>query len=117
MFTLGMAWGVGAGLLDAATYWPVVERAWNGLLTAIDDDGAVNFVQPIGDEPKKFDPHSHAPFGTGAVLGAGAYILRTLDANPRLDRAELLDEADALADKAPDLSSVCDEPCEPPSGN
>jgi len=117
LFTLGMAWGVGAGLLDAATYWPVVERAWRAILTAVDSDGAVNFAQPIGDVPEPFDPRSRVAFGTGAGLSAGAYILRTLGAAAQVDPATLLDEADALVDDVPDLSSVCDGDCETPSGN
>src|SRR5581483_9517385 len=32
-FTLGLAWGINHGLLDAATYTPVVKAAWNGLVT------------------------------------------------------------------------------------
>lgn len=32
-FTYMLAWGINAGLLDAATYLPVVEAAWTGLAT------------------------------------------------------------------------------------
>jgi rhamnogalacturonyl hydrolase YesR len=99
-----MAWGVRQGILDAETYLPAIERGWKGLLTTIGDDGQVDFVQPIGEEPREFDPNSSEPYGAGAVLGAGAELLRLLDAASDPDEAALLAEAEALAGEAPYLS-------------
>lgn len=111
LFVLGMAWGVRTGLLDSETYWPAVERGWNAILTNIDPDGAINFVQPFGEAPQPFSPTSRVTYGTGAVLGAGSQILRALGAAPEIDQAEFLKQALSLVDDVPDLSSEC-EKCE-----
>ena len=71
-FTYGMLWGVNNGLLDRDTYVPVIDRAWKYLTTvALQPDGSVGFVQPIGEKPdptKTVDAHSQANFGVGAFL-------------------------------------------------
>lgn len=71
-FTYGMLWGVNNGLLPAAKYRPVIEKAWQYLSeTALQPDGSIGYVQPIGEKPdptRTVDAHSQAPFGTGAWL-------------------------------------------------
>jgi hypothetical protein len=104
LFVLGLAWGVDNGVLDRAKYWPAVERGWNAVLTTISPDGAVGFVQPIGAQPETFDANSRAPYGSGAVLGAGSEILRALRAEANVEPAKLFAEAEALVGAAPDLS-------------
>ena len=84
-FTYGMLWGVNHGLLDRETYLPVIEKAWNYLVTtALQPDGSVGFVQPIGEKPdptKTVDAHSQAIFGVGAFLLAACEHLRFEDAS------------------------------------
>ena len=84
-FTYGMLWGVNNGYLDRDTYLPVIEKAWNYLITtALQPDGSVGFVQPIGEKPdptKTVDAHSRANFGVGAFLLAACEHLRFEDAN------------------------------------
>ena len=85
-FTYGMLWGVNNGYLDKATYAPVIERAWKYLSeTALQPDGSIGFVQPIGEKPdptKTVDAHSQAPFGTGAWLLAACEMVRYINAAP-----------------------------------
>ena len=87
-FTYGMLWGVNNGYLDKATYAPVIEKAWKYLSeTALQPDGSIGFVQPIGEKPdptKTVDAHSQAPFGTGAWLLAACEMVRYLDSPPAL---------------------------------
>jgi len=104
LFVYGLAWGVHHEIIDKATCWPAVERGWKALLTRIGRDGAVNFVQPVGYQPEPFPPDSHAPFGTGPVLGAGSEILRALGSDAKVDPANLVREAQQLVGAAPDLS-------------
>jgi rhamnogalacturonyl hydrolase YesR len=106
LFVFGLAWGVHHGLLDEATCWPAVERGWKALVGQIGPDGAVNSVQPIGYQPEPFSPDSHAPFGTGAVLGAGSEILRALGGDAKVPSATLLSQAQRLVGSVADLSSV-----------
>ena len=79
-FTYGMLWGVNHGLLDHDTYKPVIDKAWKYLTTvALQADGSVGFVQPIGEKPdptKTVDAHSQANFGVGAFLLAACEHLR-----------------------------------------
>ncbi len=79
-FTYGMLWGMNHGLLDRSIYEPVVSKAWTYLVTtALQEDGSVGFVQPIGEKPdptKTVDAHSQANFGVGAFLLAACEKVR-----------------------------------------
>ena len=94
LITYGMAFGINAGLLDRATYVPVVTRAWNGLTTiARQSSGFLSYSQPIGAQPAA--PYTgsgprvaptqtsagtlHAdspPYCVGAFLLAGSQLAR-----------------------------------------
>ncbi len=88
-FCYGLLWGVNHGYLDAVTYKPVIDRAWHYLTeTALQPDGSIGFVQPIGEKPdptKTVDAHSQAPFGTGAWLLAACEMVRYLDGSVQPD--------------------------------
>jgi rhamnogalacturonyl hydrolase YesR len=75
-FTYALAWGVNQGLLDRAQFEPAVRKAWAALVGCVDADGKLTHVQPVGADPKKFDPDSTAPYGVGAFLLAGSEIYR-----------------------------------------
>lgn len=81
-FTYGLQWGINNGLLDAAEYQPAVDKAWNYLSTmALQDDGTVGYVQPIGEKAipgQVVDRKSTANFGTGAFLLAACERVRHL---------------------------------------
>jgi hypothetical protein len=52
LIAYAMAYGINTGLLDRATYVPVVTRAWNGLAsTARRSTGFVSYCQPPGGQP------------------------------------------------------------------
>jgi len=93
LFTYAMAYGVSAGLLDRASYLPVIARAWAGLITAVQPSGFLSRCQPVGSEPAQ--PYTqtaprtaptatsagtlHAdspPFCVGAFLLAGSEMAR-----------------------------------------
>ena len=67
-FCYGLEWGVNHGYLDKAKYGKTIEKAWKYLRdVALQADGSVGFVQPIGEKPdptKIVDARSQAPFGT-----------------------------------------------------
>ena len=79
-FTYGLLWGMNHGLLDRATYEPVVDKAWQYLVgTALQTDGSVGYVQPIGDRAVKgqqLSAKSVTNFGTGAFLLAACEKVR-----------------------------------------
>lgn len=82
-FCYGLEWGVNNGYLSREEYGETIERAWNYLRnTALQADGSVGYVQPIGEKPdpsKIVDARSQAPFGTGAWLLAACERVRYLD--------------------------------------
>lgn len=82
-FTYGLLWGVNNGLLDKATFVPVIDKAWKYLSqVALQPDGSIGYVQPIGEKPdpnSRVDASSQAPFGTGAWLLAACEMARYQD--------------------------------------
>jgi len=100
-FTFGLAWGINHGLLDRATHWPAVTRAWDGLVTRVKPDGFVGYVQPVGAAPDKLGADSIQDYGTGAFLLAGSEVLRAIGGAAKVDSAALLAAANkVLADEA-----------------
>ena len=73
-YCYGLAWGINNGLLDRATYLPHVMSAWSALTSCVEPDGRLIHVQPIGADPKKFDPNRTEPFGVGCFLLAGSEV-------------------------------------------
>ena len=75
--TYAMAYGVNEGILDRATYWPAVEKAWAGMLKHVYADGRLGCIQPVGAAPGAFTETSSYVYGVGAYLLAGSEIYRT----------------------------------------
>ena len=75
-FTYALAWGINQGLLDRAMYEPAVDKAWQALVSCVDSDGKLTSVQPMGADPKSFDPNATEVYGVGAFLLAGSEMYR-----------------------------------------
>ena len=72
-----MAWGVNNGILDKATYLPVIKNCWIALNKCVQNDGHVGWVQPVGADPKKnFNADSWEVYGSGAFLLAGSEVIK-----------------------------------------
>jgi unsaturated rhamnogalacturonyl hydrolase len=56
LFTYGLAWGVRQGILDQATYLPVVSKAWCALASAIHPNGLLGYAQGSGSQPSDGQP-------------------------------------------------------------
>lgn len=84
-FTYSYLWGINNGILDTETYLPVVTKSWNYLSkVALQKDGTVGFVQPIGERAipgQQVNANSTADFGVGAFLLAASEMYRYLDKN------------------------------------
>ena len=74
--TFGLAWGINAGLLDRAAYEPVVLKAWQALASAVQDDGFLGYVQPVGAAPGRSRKDGTAVYGVGAFLAAAAEVYK-----------------------------------------
>lgn len=83
LFVYGMAWGIRQGLLDRATYWPLVVNGWNALATeSATESGFLAYVQGTGKEPKDSQPVTATSmpdfedFGIGCFLLAGSEVYK-----------------------------------------
>ena len=81
-YIYALAWGIHHGLLDRATYLPVVKKGWAGLVSHIYADGRLGSIQPIGAAPDAFKPQTSYVFGVGAFLMAGAELREVARTNP-----------------------------------
>ena len=75
-YAYGFAYGINSGILNRSKYQPVVQKAWQGLLSHIYQDGRLGCIQPIGAAPGDYAAASSYVFGTGAFLLAGSEIYR-----------------------------------------
>lgn len=75
LITYGLAYGVNNNLLDKS-YLTTIKKAWKALQTAIDENGKLGWVQPIGADPKKVTRDMTAVYGVGAFLMAGTEIIK-----------------------------------------
>ncbi|MES1206747.1 MAG: glycoside hydrolase family 88 protein, partial [Pseudomonadota bacterium] len=74
-FCFGIAWGINHGVLDRATFLPVVQKAWAALGTAVDAQGRLGWVQGVGSAPGPATATSTNDYAAGAFLLAGEQIL------------------------------------------
>lgn len=99
-FVFGLAWGINNGLLDRATYWPLVKKGWAGLMTRIGPGGYVGYVQRIGAAPDSLDATSRQDYGTGAFLLAGSEVWRAAGGvSPITDQRAFVASAETLAER------------------
>lgn len=75
-FVYALAYGVNEGLLPADEFMPYVEKGWKALASAVEADGKLGYVQPIGADPKKVTREMTEVYGPGAFLLAGTEIYR-----------------------------------------
>lgn len=83
LFIYGMAWGINNGIVDKATYLPVILKAWNAMVKeCVHPDGKLGFVQGTGKEPKDGQPvgYDKTPdfedYGLGCFLLAGTELYK-----------------------------------------
>ncbi len=79
-FIYAIAWGINHGVLDRATFSPVVERGWRGLVeTAVRADGELGYVQGVADQPSSAQPvtiRTTRDYAVGAFLLAGTEVMK-----------------------------------------
>ena len=84
-FTYGILWGINNGYLNRDEFSPVVNKAWQYLSeVALQKDGTVGYVQPIGEKAipgQIVSSKSSANFGVGAFLLAACEYVRFLYKN------------------------------------
>lgn len=76
LITYAIAYGINENLLEGSTYCAVANKAWQSLVSIIDEDGKLGWVQPIGADPKGVTSEMTATYGVGALLLAGSEIYK-----------------------------------------
>lgn len=74
--TYGLAYAVNNGYLPKDKYLPVIEKGWDALVRAVDTEGRLGWVQPVGADPKKVTKAHIDVYGMGAFLLAASEILK-----------------------------------------
>lgn len=72
--TYALAYGINAGLLPADKYLPAVKKGWKVLVSSVDTEGKLCWVQPVGADPRKVQKNSTEVYGTGAFLMTAAEV-------------------------------------------
>jgi rhamnogalacturonyl hydrolase YesR len=73
-FTYGFAWGLNNGILEESLARPVIEKAWARLVSSVEPDGKLGYVQPIGADPRSVTRDMTENYGVGAFLLAGTEV-------------------------------------------
>ena len=81
-YVYALAWGVNRGILDRATYLPVVEKGWKGMLSHVYQDGRLGSIQSVNQEPGVVPPTSSYVYGVGGFLLAGSELHRLVEYQP-----------------------------------
>lgn len=82
-FTYAMAWGVNEGILDAQSYGPIIEKAWEGLVPMLAPNGVLRYIQQVGAGPAPNNGQLYdKDYGYGAFLLAGSEMMRYFNSNP-----------------------------------
>ena len=71
-----LAYGINEGLLDKDAYMPILEKGWRAMVKAVDSNGKLGYVQPIGADPRKVTRDMTEVYGVGAFLLAGCQIYK-----------------------------------------
>ncbi|MDR0962751.1 MAG: glycoside hydrolase family 88 protein [Mediterranea sp.] len=71
-----LAYGINEGLLDRAHFLPIVQKGWQAMLDAVEPNGKLGYVQPIGADPRKVTRDMTEVYGVGAFLLAGNQIYK-----------------------------------------
>jgi rhamnogalacturonyl hydrolase YesR len=91
-FTYGLLWGINNGYLGKEEYLPVVVKSWNYLTNvALQPDGKIGYVQPIGERAipgQVVNQNSTSNFGVGAFLLAACEMVRLLDSDGKIKKAD-----------------------------
>jgi rhamnogalacturonyl hydrolase YesR len=75
-YCYALAWGINNGLLDREKYELATQKAWSALTGCVTPEGKLTHVQPIGADPRNFDPDSTEIYGVGAFLLAGREMFK-----------------------------------------
>lgn len=79
-YCYALAAGVNNRFLEKEKYLPVIKKAWEGLTSAVHENGKIGWVQKIGYKPEDVSYEDTHAYGAGAFLLAGNEMIRLMEA-------------------------------------
>jgi rhamnogalacturonyl hydrolase YesR len=75
-FTFGLAAGINRGWLDWETYLPYAKKGWGGLLSCLNEEGMVEWSQPVAENPYATKQGDTRSYTQGAFLLAASEMYK-----------------------------------------
>ncbi len=79
LFCYALSWGINQNIVNRRQFLPVVKLAWQGLVKAVQPDGKLGWVQPVGASPDSVKKDDTMAYGSGAFLLAGSEVIKIRD--------------------------------------
>jgi rhamnogalacturonyl hydrolase YesR len=80
LFLYGICWGIRQGILDAQSYRPIADRAWEAMVkTAVHPDGFLGWMQGTGKDPSAGQPLSYDRVPDFEDYGTGCFLLGAVE--------------------------------------
>jgi rhamnogalacturonyl hydrolase YesR len=104
-YVYAFAWGMNQGILDRATFEPVIRKGWTALTGAVLPAGKLGWVQEVGFKPGDVCWDRTEVYGAGGFLLAGSEVYRSalLGDSPRITRVLKNPLGEARVDEAVEL--------------
>lgn len=74
--TYAFTYGINEGLLPRDKFLPSVRKGWHALVSAVNTEGKLGWVQPVGAAPDKVTKKSTEVYGVGAFLMTASELYR-----------------------------------------
>jgi rhamnogalacturonyl hydrolase YesR len=81
LYTYALLYGINSGLLDEATYLPVVKKGWEAMVKAVDTEGKLCWTQTVAAKPDKVEKKNNRPYSSGALLMIASEIMQYIHKN------------------------------------
>ncbi len=80
-FSYCLWWGINNGILDKGEYISHAIKGWNAIVNAVQPDGMLGWVQPVGADPQQVTSNMTEVYGAGAMMKTAKQILLYLEKN------------------------------------
>ena len=80
-YTYALWWGINNGLLKKEIYLQPAIKAWQAMVKAVQPNGMLGYVQPIGDAPQNVSAKKNEVYGTAALMLSGLEVAKYIEKN------------------------------------
>lgn len=75
-YVYGLAWGINNKILCKKKYKKATKKGWNAMVSYVNKEGMLGYVQPIGAAPGNASADKTEVYGTGAFLSAASEMYK-----------------------------------------